>query len=371
MAAAPEETRPGRLRRLWIWLAVVLTWGLLLFSYHHLAMVAEGEAEPLRRPFINEMTAAVAGGLLFFGVRRLATGWPLTRATWLRRLPLYGLALVLFASLHTTMMWGLRSAIYPLAGLGRFDYGAMPLRYFMEMSVQSIVFAGMVGGVHAWEELGRAREREMRTARLEASLARAQLRSLRLQLQPHFLFNALNTISAAMYHDPRAADEMLDQLAELLRTSLRTTQADEVPLQAELETLQCYLGLMRQRFGEGLRVALEIESETRTALVPSMILQPLVENAIRHGQAEETGQGAVTVRARKDGGRLWLEVEDDGPGAPPGRDVRRAGLGLSATAERLHLLYGDDHRFEAGNGTPAGFRVRVGVPFRLAAEAPA
>jgi two-component system, LytTR family, sensor kinase len=243
----------------------------------------------------------------------------------------------------------------------------MPMRYWMELPLQVIWFTGLVAGLHAWSSLQAARERELRAAQLEGSLARAQLRNLRLQLQPHFLFNALNTISATMYDDPRAADEMLAQLAELLRASLRTAQTDEVPLSEELAVLDCYLAILRARFGDRLAVTLEIEPGTAGALVPSMILQPLVENAVRHGNAERQGRGAVAVRARREGGRLILEVEDDGGGegtAHPG-----TGVGLSATAERLCLLYGDAQTFSAGNGG-GGFRVRATLPLRHA-EAPA
>src|SRR5579864_8399861 len=144
-------------------------------------------------------------------------------------------------------MWGLRSALFPLAGLGPYDYGVMPLRYLMELPMQLIAFTVLVGGLHAVAALEAARARELQAARVEGSLARAQLRSLRLQLQPHFLFNALHTISAAMYEDPAAADEMLEQLAELLRASLRTAQADEVPLAEELALLDRYLALQRAR----------------------------------------------------------------------------------------------------------------------------
>jgi LytS/YehU family sensor histidine kinase len=170
-----------------------------------------------------------------------------------------------------------------------------------------------------------------------------------------------------MYEDPAAADEMLDRLSELLRISLKTVQTDEVPLAAELEALAGYLALMRARFGERLEVTVEVEPEAREALVPSLLLQPLVENAVRHGSAERTGRGRVEVGARVEGCELVLEVCDDGPGSPPGRDPLRGGVGLSATAERLQLLYGGRHRFEAANRPAGGFRVGIRLPRRGAA----
>jgi two-component system, LytTR family, sensor kinase len=341
-------------------------------------VLAEGERATPWRPFINELTGALVAGLLFFPVRAFVRRFPLSAATWPRRLPLYLPALLLCGGTATTVMWGLRSLLYPLAGLGRYDYGVMPLRYFMELPLQAIWFSLVVAALHALSALEAARARELRAAQLEGSLARAQVRNLRLQLQPHFLFNALNTISATMYDDPRAADEMLDQLAELLRASLSTAREDEVPLALELDLLDRYLALLRARFGDRLTVTLNVEPGTEEALVPSLLLQPLVENAVRHGNAERTGRGAVAVRAFREDGRLVLEVLDDGNADPASVPTGRhpgSGLGLAGTAERLALLYGADHAFAAGplaNGG-GGFRVRAVLPFRLASptEAPA
>lgn len=352
-----------------LWLGGVLLLGLLLFAYRYLEVLAMRGRESPIYPLLSELTGAFCAGLMFFPVRWLVRRLPLTRSAWPRRLPAYVLMMLVLAPAVTTLIWGLRLVIYPLAGLGPYDYGVMPLRYFMELPIQAVAYTLTVAGVHAWNALEAARRRELRAAQLEAGLARAQLRNLRLQLQPHFLFNALNTISATMYEDPAAADEMLGGLAELLRSSLRTAQSDEVPLEEELALLGRYLDLMRARFGERLAVSMEIDPEAADALVPSLILQPLVENAIRHGNAERSGVGTIAVRARTEGGRLVLEVEDDGPG-----DARRnghktdSGIGLAATAERLQLLYGDQQTFSAGTaGDPGGFLARATLPLRRAA----
>ena len=367
-AAATSAREPRRRRGLVLWLAAVVTLGLLLFTYHHLGAVVEGQRRPFLDPLTCELTAAFAAGLLFFPVRALVRRRPLERGLWLRRLPVYAGALVTFAAVHTTMMWGSRVALFPLVGLGRYDYGAMPLRYLMELPMQALGFTAMVGALHAVRLHRQARERELRAARLESSLAQAQLRNLRLQLQPHFLFNALNTVSATMYRDPAAADEMLDALGELLRASLRTAQTDEVPLRVELEVLDRYLAVLGARFGERLQVSRSVEPETVDALVPSMILQPLVENAVRHGNAEKLGRGRIAIRAARRDGRLMLEVEDDGPGAAASTAERAGrGVGLAATAERLQLLYGDQQCFAAGNAPGGGFRVTATMPYRAAA----
>jgi two-component system LytT family sensor kinase len=366
-----QETTPHpklTLRALALWLGGVVLLGLLLFAYRHLEVLASRGTESPLYPLLGELTGAFAAGLMFFPARWLVRRLPLTRSAWPRRLPAYLLMMLVLAPAVTTLIWGLRIVVFPLAGLGPYDYGVMPLRYFMELPIQAVAFTLTVAGIHAWNALEAARRRELRAAQLEGSLARAQLRNLRLQLQPHFLFNALNTISATMYEDPAAADEMLGGLADLLRSSLRTAQSDEVPLEEELALLDRYLHLMRARFGERLAVSIEIDPRAVDALVPSLILQPLVENAIRHGNAERSGTGTIAVRARTEGARLILEVEDDGPG-----DARRnghktgSGVGLAATAERLQILYGDAQTFSAGDGMEGGFLARATLPLRRAA----
>ncbi len=320
------EVRP-RVRGLALWLGLVGLFGLLLFAYHYLEVLASRGSKPMLEPLIDELTGAFVGGVLFFPARWLVRRLPLTRSTWPHRVPVYVLAILFLGSVATTLMWGLRSLLYPLAGLGRFDYGVMPLRYFMELPLQAIWLTVVFAAVHVYYALEAARARELRHAQLAGSLARAQLRNLRLQLQPHFLFNALNTISATMYEDPAAADEMLDQLAELLRASLRTAQSDEVPLGEELALLDRYLALMRARFGERLAVDLQLDPETATALVPSLLLQPLVENADparqrrargagRHRRARPAGGGSIDPRSggRRPGRR---EAQFGPPGAGP------------------------------------------------------
>lgn len=351
-----------------VWLAAVVIFGLLLFAYRYLGVLASGDSEPYLEKLIDEMTGALVGGLLFFPVRELVRRVPLAGDAWRRRLPIYGAVLPLFGATATTLMWGLRSVLYPLAGLGPYDYGVMPLRYFMEMPMQAIMLVSMVAAIHAVDLFRASREREVQAARLESSLAQAQLRNLRLQLQPHFLFNALNTISSTMYRDPAAADEMMAQLSELLRVSLQASRTDEVPLASERHLLDQYVAIMKARFGDRLTVAMDLQQGTENLLVPSMILQPLVENAIRHGNATAIGRGRVEVTARLAGDRLVLEVQDDGPGPAEGKELSW-GVGLTATAERLRLLYGDSQEFTTGRSDAGGFRVTASFPPRPATTA--
>ncbi len=368
-ALAPPAHAPSKPFAGWrgglAWFAVVLGVGLLMFTYHHLSVLAEGGTRPVSIALINELTAAFGAGVLFLGVRELVRRRPLVRGAVLVRLPLYAAGLAVYSLLHTTSNWALRSLFYPLAGLGGYDYGKMPLRYLMELPIDVIGFVMMAGVLHGLRRLRAARERELAAVRLEGALARTQLRNLRLQLQPHFLFNALNTVSATMYDAPETADEILDGIGELLRASLRTTATDTVSLDTELDLLEAYLRIVRARFADRALVLLEVEPGLTQARVPPLLLQPLVENAVRHGGAETRGRVEVRVRVTRTAERLTIEVVDDGPGAATETDPLTAGLGLSTTAERLRLLYGDRHAFAAGPRPDGGFRVVAELPLEV------
>lgn len=343
--------------------------GLLIFSYRYLDDLARERSGTFSVRLIEELTGAYAAALLFPLVVRFARQFRLRRQDWLRRLPLHLAALVVFSALHTSLNWLARSLLFQLAGLGSYDYGIMPIRYLMELANDAIVYCLFVALVYLFDYYRETRDREVRTAQLEARLTQAQLQALRLQLQPHFLFNALNTISAVIYEDVELADRMIAHLSDLLRLTLRRSNAQEVTLQEELEFLNLYLEIMRARFEERLIVNFEVEPETRAALVPQLILQPLVENSIRHGASPSSGAVNIAVCARRSNGALLLEVSDNGPGIKPEqpREVTgETGLGLSNTAERLNQLYGAAHGFSLQSSAAGGLLVRVRVPFHTA-----
>jgi signal transduction histidine kinase len=181
---------------------------------------------------------------------------------------------------------------------------------------------------------------ELRLERMERKFTEARLNALRMQLDPHFLFNALNTISSHVECDPKLTRRMIEHLGDLLRKSLETHDRQEVSLNEELEALNHYLAIQKIRFGEKLRIEMQIESELRSAAVPSLILQPLVENAIRHGISHRAAGGSVIVSARKIYNQIEIRVQDDGVGLPPGwRPEFSSGLGLSVTRERIKGLH--------------------------------
>jgi signal transduction histidine kinase len=337
--------------------------GLLLFTYRYLEVVASRGSTPFGHPLISELTGAWTSAALFFAVRAFGRRHRLDRSDWLKQILAQLLGVFAFGVTGTSLMWASRSLLFPLAGLGHYDYGRMPHRYFMEFPVQLLAYALMLAGVYVADHYRAEREKQLRTAELEARLSEARLQNLELQLQPHFLFNALNTIASTMYEDPAAADEMLSHLAELLRRSLRR-QGPEVPLREELSALDHYLSLVKARFGDDLAVQLDVGSDTLELLVPSLLLQPLVENAIRHGRASSAGEGRIEIAACREADALQIAVRDDGTGAAAGDDG--TGLGLSVTRERLALLYGDDHRFEAGPVPGGGFQVLMRLPIRSA-----
>jgi LytS/YehU family sensor histidine kinase len=203
-------------------------------------------------------------------------------------------------------------------------------------------------------------------AELEAELNLAQLRALKMQLQPHFLFNTLNGISVLVRKNPDAACSMIARLADLLRMTLENTGSQEVPLEQELKTLGCYLEIEQMRFADRLKVSMAIDNETRGAFVPNLILQPLVENALLHGVAKQRGPATITIRSGRRNGTLTLEVEDTGPGVPE-RGTVREGIGISNTRSRLEQLYAGRYTFSVENAAPAGARATITLPFHTAA----
>lgn len=221
----------------------------------------------------------------------------------------------------------------------------------------------IVAAAHGERLVRAARDRERRQLALEAQLADARLQALRAQLQPHFLFNALNTISVLMHEDVAAADRILLQLSALLRRSLEGGDAHVVRLGEEIAFLESYLAIERARFGERLGYRLDVPADVLDARVPALILQPLVENALRHGIGARSGPGHVAITARRHGDVLRLSVADDGPGLAQASAER---VGLSNTRARLQLLYAARQRFEVRNAGAGGVVAEIELPWSTA-----
>jgi sensor histidine kinase YesM len=225
---------------------------------------------------------------------------------------------------------------------------------------------------HAFDYYSRYREGELRSSQLQAQLAQAELQALKMQLHPHFLFNTLHSISALQLKDIAAANRMIARLGDFLRLTLDNSGAQEVSLKKELEFLKCYLEIERIRFQDRLTVNMEVEPQTLDARVPNLILQPIVENAIKHGISPRAAPGRIDIRVKRGNGLLRLQVEDNGRGIGAngsGASIIKEGLGLSNTRARLDQLYGTGYRFELQNVTEGGLRVTLEIPLKVESSA--
>ena len=310
-----------------------------------------------------QLTAAYVFWLATLGVLRLASRFRIERHNWPRRLLLHLSASFLFAvllgSLHTSIdFWFVGDnrqsapAVFLLRGL------------IFLLDREIFVYWAIVFIAHAFNYYYRYRKGELKTAQLETELVRAQLQALKAQLHPHFLFNTLHAISTIMHEDVEMADRMVVYLGDFLRTTLADVGGQEVSLRRELEMLSSYLQIERVRFQNRLEVQMDIGPDVMDACVPNLLLQPLVENAIKHGIAPFSLDGRIDIRAKREDGRLRIQVCDDGPGIASGTDVLAEGVGLANTRARLKHLYGSAHRFELKNVSGSGFVVDLEIPFR-------
>jgi signal transduction histidine kinase len=372
MSADKTRSEESGLRRraLLLCALIFLVDGLFRTGYFHFGARARGSDLPFLDSFISELTGSLAGAIVFFAiVIPAARRWPLRGSWWPRHLIAHAGALVVFSVAKTLIMWGSRIVLFPLAGLGFYDYGDMLYRFPMEFSNDVFFYALLLSVVHVWDAWRALRDRELREARLEANLTQARLQALQGQLQPHFLFNTLNVISSVMYDDPERADRLISRLSDLLRTSLGVPDRPEIALEEELHILGEYVEIMRARYGERLVVTTHVDAAARESKVPVFLLQPLVENAIEHGLAKRAGEGRIEVRAVREGDALVLRVIDSGPGidGDPAA-VFGKGVGLTNTRERLRHLYGAAAELRLAQPPGGGLTVEVALPFVAAVE---
>lgn len=247
----------------------------------------------------------------------------------------------------------------------RFDLWAEAQRSaLLNFDWEMMTYWTIVGLSHAILYYRESRHRALRSAQLETKLVEAQLKALQQQLQPHFLFNTLHAISTLMHRDVEAADRTLMRLSDLLRMTLENLGQQEIPLQAELDFLTKYLQIEQTRFADRLVVRFDVAPETLDTLVPNLILQPLVENAIKHGVARKSGPGHIDISARREGDKLRMEVRDDGLGlSEDALTALQKGIGVSTTRARLQHLFGADYRFEF-HRQPSGLAVVIAIPWR-------
>jgi two-component system, LytTR family, sensor kinase len=370
-----------------LWIASFVAWALIAFADSaSMYAIARSASQPttfwnlLRLPLLRDMIFAFLTPLVFI----LSLRYPLQKKNWGHRIPAYFLGGLAFSVVHTFVR-----SLSPIYGATPRDnmnvfvnwstYSFSPnwilfWRMLLYNVVNNITFSYLpiVLIAHITWYYQRLRERELRASQLEAQVTKARLDSLRSQLQPHFLFNTLHSISALMLTDVHAADRMMTLLSDLLRMSLENVGFQTTTLQRELEFVTKYLEIEKVRFGDRLNVVVNVDSEALDAEVPHLLLQPLAENAVRHGIARLSSPGEIRIVASLDDSRLRLEVRDNGPGLKAsGTDQPGTGLGLKATQLRLRTLYGEGQQFTIRNVPEGGVEVCVQIPLHMSTDLPA
>jgi sensor histidine kinase YesM len=355
---------------LWAWSFGINTALVLVLSVQDYYL---GRSEGSHPDFWRILLAGLASFWIYAAltppVLWLCWNYPIQRKRFFSRLSLHFAASLLFTIIHVT----LRILVYPRMGrkiiaLTPATWKTMFLYFAFDNIVNTYAMIAFLG--HMMLSYYELRARELRSAQLEGKLAKAQLSMLKMQLQPHFLFNTLNAVSALTHDNPEAAEDMLVRLSDLLRRTLDNDAEQEVPLRAELEFLGQYLEIEQVRFADRLKVNLEPATETLDALVPNMFLQPLVENALRHGIGRKAQGGSLEMRSWRDADDLMVSVSDTGPGFPVGGGASVSeGIGLSNTRSRLQHLHPGKHRISFSNAPGGGAVVTLRIPFRTQAPA--
>jgi two-component system, LytTR family, sensor kinase len=352
---------PGRLAELdearrpdWkVWAAILGGWtllSLLLAPEVYLNFLGAGAPIGWGRIVAITLTNTALAVAFTPGILWLTRRFPLEREHWLGSFAVHSLACLVFSLSHPAVYWLLCYA----------SDGVLGLLLFQRVHPNILTYWAIVGFTEALRHFHSARRRERQ-------LAEARLALLRAQLQPHFLFNTLNTIAAMMHEDVAAADRMVNRLSDLLRLALDGASAHETTLDRELHFAQSYVEIHRARFGEGLDLQLDIQPGLRGALVPSLVLQPLVENAIRHGFSSTPARGKLRIEATGADGRLQLRVVDDGLGLGSGEATGR-GMGLENVRQRLEQLYPGAYRFSLDANEAGGAVATLVMPLAMAAS---
>jgi signal transduction histidine kinase len=342
------------------WILIALVNGVSMYQFDRPMKPSVTLIGEIKLPLINFLIFAALTPLIFY----VGSRYPVQRNNWLRRMPLYLLGALAFTVVHAAA----RILVYPInnpatgkpCSIG-FDLLKSVFLYNVADDV-FYVYLPILLIVHMLWYYQRLQDRELRAAHLQTELAKAHLQALKSQLQPHFLFNTMHSISSLMLTDVGAADRMMTQLSDLLRMSLENKSIQETTLRQELEFVNRYLEIEKIRFEDRLNAVVDVSADTLDALVPHLLLQPLVENAVRHGISRRTGRGEIRIVAHHDSTTLYLDVRDNGPGLEPGSQMK-TGMGLRTSRERLRALYGGEHSLEIRSVPEGGVEVRVQIPF--------
>ena len=295
---------------------------------------------------------------------RIAARVRLDSEKWIRAVVTHAFAALTFSIVHTAIMLAVRATLWP--ELRRLPAAALltvaQSHYLRNLDWTLVTYAGVVGLSYALDYYRESQARALKAAHLETSLMEARIKALEAELHPHFLFNTLHAISTLVHTDPEAADRMISRLSDLLRLTFDRSGAAGIPLKEELEFLQKYLEIEQIRFRDRLSVRFDIDPETLDVEVPRLILQPIVENAIKHGIGPMSGHGLVQVSAKRRTGEIWIEVRDNGVGlSRNARNHLTSGVGLTNTRARLEWLYGSHQRLDFAEGE-GGLAVQMRLP---------
>lgn len=291
---------------------------------------------------------------------------------WWRVLPAHLAAAAVFLLIHTAIFVIFYNFVDPVRVSEGGSFFSNTWRLFLRnWTIDLPTYCFLLSSIYVVDFYRRFQAEQLTSSELKAALANSQLQALKMQLHPHFLFNTLNSISALMHDDVRAADQMVARLGDFLRMTLDNSGDREVSLKQEMDFVNSYLEIETVRFQDRLVVRKNIKPDTLPALVPNLILQPIIENAIKHGISRQTGEGFLIISALQAGDKLHIRIEDSGPGLQPHNgngDGKTGGIGLANTRARLTHLYGDDHRFEIKNAAPHGLIVTMEIPFKTKSE---
>lgn len=355
-----------------MWLLVFSGWTLfgIFFAFQSIVNNSYfGKPSAVGQIFISWLSCAYLWALLTPLVIRLARHFPLERKTIWRSLAIH-FAVCLVLSILQLAVYVFVQQLLLANSLKSFS-AWQSFQYLLVSAFHEnlLLYWSLVALWHSADYYRRFRERERRAAQLEleaaqleTQLTRAQLDALKMQLHPHFLFNTLNSISVLMQEDVAAANRMLVRLSDLLRLALKNTGSHEISLKQELDFLRSYLEIEQTRFQDRLKVTIEADAETLDAKVPNLILQPLVENCIRHAVAPRAVASSIEIFAARRNGHLELTVRDDGGGIVEKTGAAQ-GIGLSNTRARLKKLYGSDQNFQLAPAPGGGLLVTVSIPF--------
>ncbi|HEV3483324.1 MAG TPA: histidine kinase [Candidatus Acidoferrales bacterium] len=359
-ARTPQQPR-------WYWIvSICLGLGLFDALQDVAVMRTEGLHHPLTRLFAAMLLGWLPWAFATPVVLRLQRQYPLqgtTPAPWL----IHAVACVTIAAVSGVWDAVLQKFVHPSSSpSAALSFVTLSLTKFYGELLSSVVLYSCVLLVgHMLESRERLALQRTEAARLNEQLSKAQLNALRHQIEPHFLFNTLNAISGLVREERNeAAVGMIAGLSDLLRHTLKDSNTQEIPLEEELQFLQKYLDIQKIRFADRLQLSVDIDKELFSARVPSFVLQPIVENALKHGIAARANGGVIRITAIRSNGLLTFRVYNDGPSLPAGWENNRSGVGISNVRTRLQSLYGNAYDLKIRNQTPGGVEVLVSVPFR-------